>query len=78
MPVLAVPGAGLVLLGVLVAVFPAIFIFIISSILITLGAGLLFLAFRMRPTGSMGSLKSVDATVVKKTRIRVVESDETW
>jgi hypothetical protein len=75
MPVLAVPGAGLVFLGVMVAVFPAIFIFIISTVLILLGAGLLFLAFRMRAINPLGT---DEPTVIKKTRIRVVESDETW
>ena len=65
LPVLAVPGAGLILLGVIIFLAPTIFIFLISGTLILLGAALLFLAFRMRPTAP-------------KARIRVVESDESW
>ena len=72
LPVLAVPGGGLILLGLMVYFFPAIFIFFISGGLILLGTALLFLAFRMRPRPTPMNPS------IKKARIRVVESDETW
>ena len=59
-PVLAVPGAGLMLLGLLVLLAPAIFIALISGTLMLLGGFLLLLAYKFRP---------------KKPRIRVVEND---
>ncbi len=70
MPVLAVPGMGLILLGIIVFLAPAIFIFLIATTLILLGALLLFLAFRMKPQQMTPQ--------PRKTRIRVVEDDETW
>lgn len=60
MPVLVVPGAGAILLGVLVLLAPTLFIALISGTLFLIGGLLLLLAWRLRP---------------KKPRIRVVDID---
>jgi hypothetical protein len=73
MPVLVVPGAGLVGLGLLVWVLKDIVVFLISSALVLIGLAMLFFAFRMRLQGTnMGP----QPLPTKKPRIRVVESDD--
>lgn len=64
---LIVPGAGLILLGILMVILPTLFITLIAGSLMFLGTILLILAFRMRPSG----------TVERQPRIRVVD-DEKW
>lgn len=62
-PVLVVPGASLILLGVLVLLAPAIFITLIAGTLFLLGGLLLLLGWKMRP---------------RKPKIRVIDPDEPW
>jgi hypothetical protein len=63
LPLLAIPGGGLILLGVLVILLPNLFIALISGTLILLGSLFLLAAWKFRP---------------RKPRIRVVEADESW
>ena len=63
MPVLVVPGASLILLGILVLLAPAIFIALIAGTLFLVGGLLLLLGWKMRP---------------RKPRIRVIDPDEPW